>query len=789
MAYPPTPLSADKADATVCLTDHSGHHNAIANAINDIVTFLGNSAASITLPANVGITLSGTAVISGVTCTLSGTTDSTTKDTGCLVVEGGIGVEKQVCVGTNLLVLGTTDSTTKDTGCVIVEGGIGVEKTLVTGGKVLVKDTTETTSSTTGCAILDGGLGIAKALAVGSLTASTFAYANANKVLTSLANADGVLYNNGTGTFSYKAIGVAAGNVAAGDHNHTGVYEASGAIATHAALTTGVHGLGTMSQQNANAVAIIGGSGAFTAGLSYKQETSGTISFVTENLEAGIATVAEQRVINGTVYALIAARSSASTDALFGLSSAGVAHLGADGVSLAALAIGPLTEVPVRVGINTKVVTSWSSGTLASGVFNVAYTLDATNSTTAATTLSGGLGVAKQACIGTNLLVAGTTDATTKDTGCVIIEGGIGIEKQACVGTNLLVLGTTDSTTKDTGCVIVEGGIGVEKQVCVGTNLLIKGTTEASSPTAGCAILDGGLGVAKNAWIGGKVRVESTIDSTGVTGTVGSFASLGGGSFAKQLHAPNLRELAKGLFIEAVKTLLTDDALKLFLIFDETGATTTIVDRSVNGHDATLGGDASGLTPQIAGMCPNLLLAAASATSWTVASHADHSHAGTPFSAVVLAAPTDITSRYLIAKHDATGNNREWYLYLDADGMLAMRLFEAATTDRVGRKGTVAVDDDGLWHVYAGTSAGGSPETHDSLKTYYEGIRNDGASDDNGTYSGMTPGPALVCPSINDTSGWFLGRMGVVIETNTEISAADMLRLSNLMRGYAGIDI
>jgi hypothetical protein len=31
--------------------------------------------------------------------------------------------------------------------------------------------------------------------------------------------------------------------------------------------------------------------------------------------------------------------------------------------------------------------------------------------------------------------------------------------------------------------------------------------------------------------------------------------------------------------------------------------------------------------------------------------------------------------------------------------------------------------------------------------------------------------------------------MGVVIETNTEISAADMLRLSNLMRAYAGIDI
>ena len=43
--------------------------------------------------------------------TIASTTDSTTKDTGCLVVEGGIGVEKAVVIGTTLAVTGATTLT------------------------------------------------------------------------------------------------------------------------------------------------------------------------------------------------------------------------------------------------------------------------------------------------------------------------------------------------------------------------------------------------------------------------------------------------------------------------------------------------------------------------------------------------------------------------------------------------------------------------------------------------------------------------------------------------------
>jgi hypothetical protein len=43
MSYPPPSISADKVNATVSSTDHPTHHNAMAAAINDIVSELGSN--------------------------------------------------------------------------------------------------------------------------------------------------------------------------------------------------------------------------------------------------------------------------------------------------------------------------------------------------------------------------------------------------------------------------------------------------------------------------------------------------------------------------------------------------------------------------------------------------------------------------------------------------------------------------------------------------------------------------------------------------------------------------
>lgn len=68
--------------------------------------------------------------------TFSNTTQSTDKDTGAIITEGGLGVEKNINAGGTIKNADTTQSTTKDTGSIVTEGGIGVEKNLNVGGDV-----------------------------------------------------------------------------------------------------------------------------------------------------------------------------------------------------------------------------------------------------------------------------------------------------------------------------------------------------------------------------------------------------------------------------------------------------------------------------------------------------------------------------------------------------------------------------------------------------------------------------------------------------------------------------
>jgi len=85
--------------------------------------------------------VNGTANISGGVV-LASTTTSTTKDTGALIVEGGVGIEENLNVGGTATVTGvttisdTTTSTTKDTGALIVEGGVGIEENLNVGDQI-----------------------------------------------------------------------------------------------------------------------------------------------------------------------------------------------------------------------------------------------------------------------------------------------------------------------------------------------------------------------------------------------------------------------------------------------------------------------------------------------------------------------------------------------------------------------------------------------------------------------------------------------------------------------------
>ena len=103
---------------------------------------------------------------------ITDSTNSTTKDTGALIVQsGGAGIELNLNVGGTGKIWDVTDATTTTTGALQVVGGLGVAKTVFTAdlssGSVDVTDATGSTTTTTGALTVGGGVGIVENLFVG----------------------------------------------------------------------------------------------------------------------------------------------------------------------------------------------------------------------------------------------------------------------------------------------------------------------------------------------------------------------------------------------------------------------------------------------------------------------------------------------------------------------------------------------------------------------------------------------------------------------------------------------
>lgn len=101
---------------------------------------------------------------------LTNTDDSTTTNSGALVVPGGIGVAKNLYVGGKVNVTDTTDSTLTTNGSMITAGGLGIAKNLNVGNIIKTIDATQATATNTGALQVVGGAGIGKALYVGGTT-------------------------------------------------------------------------------------------------------------------------------------------------------------------------------------------------------------------------------------------------------------------------------------------------------------------------------------------------------------------------------------------------------------------------------------------------------------------------------------------------------------------------------------------------------------------------------------------------------------------------------------------
>ena len=110
---------------------------------------------------------------------VDGTDESTSISSGAAVIDGGLGVAKNLNIGGNGVIAGrldvdnTQESTNISSGALVVDGGLGVAKNINSGGsgtfagRLDVDDQTDSTSTGTGAVVIDGGVGISKNLNVG----------------------------------------------------------------------------------------------------------------------------------------------------------------------------------------------------------------------------------------------------------------------------------------------------------------------------------------------------------------------------------------------------------------------------------------------------------------------------------------------------------------------------------------------------------------------------------------------------------------------------------------------
>ena len=303
---------------------------------------------------------------------------------------------------------------------------------------------------------------------------------------------------------------------------------------------------------------------------------------------------------------------------------------------------------------------------------------------------------------------------------------------------------------------------------------------------------------------------KHTADATGLENSVlyqdAASRIIAGGTTipANDMIGLNLMNHAKGQLINAVYGIVDPANVRLFLIFDQTGAVSTITDRSTIGgttahvttlRDGSLNAiNASTMTPGVSGLSPYLTFNATHL--WDTPDAADLTFgtgtADLAFSVVALVNPVDATSSTFAAKWDETtgSEKREWRFYMASTDKLFFVCYDESANAYIGRLYNTAITgDQGTWHTYIGTKS--TAVTSAAIKIYRDGAPVDDTNYQNGTYAAMEDLGALVGAYQTSTAGaaaftakYQGGILLVVAETLTAVQAA---MLDVVLRGCGGV--
>lgn len=401
----------------------------------------------------------------------------------------------------------TSQSTSTDTGGIIISGGLGIAKDLYVGGiSHLANLNIETATIYNSLGGNDGtltndGNGYLLLSSQNGSKIKTITYYQWYAGLTASVNADYSAVGSSLTATTAGDVAIDSGMLMIGTTASSSVYWANAAGVD--GLTTGCINLKYMPLYNstpADTVSIIQfvnssgnvnklqlyhlASGSLKFQLYDSVGSSiGDITFGTWNPTSGTLYELEINWANNDTKLFIDGAQYGATNTTFDWSArTGVptrirSAIGSTGGSQYKIGQVQIFTTPQHTSAYTPFLPFGDIAVFSASGVNITNTTNSTNITTGSLTIAGGLGVAKDIFINGVMNELNTTNATSASTGSVILSGGLGIAKDLYISGVIKELNTTQSTSTDTGALIVSGGLGVAKDLFVQSNINIKNGT------------------------------------------------------------------------------------------------------------------------------------------------------------------------------------------------------------------------------------------------------------------------------------------------------------------------
>lgn len=252
------------------------------------------------------------------------------------------------------------------------------------------------------------------------------------------------------------------------------------------------------------------------------------------------------------------------------------------------------------------------------------------------------------------------------------------------------------------------------------------------------------------------------------------------------------RSHAKGQVISNFYDICSDPANIMGLwFFDQHGDSTTITDRSIKGHNATLSANGSTLNPGYDGLCPYVDLT--SDAYFELTDNNDFSFgdgsSDDAFSIIALISPNGSNFKRLLGKYsvESGATKKEWQ-FQNASNVLVLNCYDDSAGAIIGRSyGSDLSGDIGEWHVYAATYSGNG--THSGINIYRDGVDVDDSDSGSGSYTAMENLAGNVGNFMVNTGGSRANfgdyKAGVIAIIKEELSAVKIKQVSQALLAYA----